>query len=344
MTLNLEVVNPLEFESWDNLIIKSKQYSFFHSLAWAKVLVESYKYKPFYIIVRKNNELSALIPFMEVRSFTGRRGVSLPFSEYSNPIIDGIDPQELLNGIIKFGKKCKWQFLDIHGGEELFPGVAPSTSYYGHLLELAPDPNRTFLKFRDSTRRNIKKATELGVTIQMSSSLQSMHQFHHLHCLTRKRHKLPSQPFYFFKKIHENIISKKLGYIFKASFQNQIIGASIFFHFGNKVIFKFGASDLEYQHLRMNNLIMWEAIKWYAGNGYDSLFLGRTNIDQDGLRRFKSGWGTDEFVIKYFKYDLANNSIAIRTNKFDLVSHLVFSKMPVLASRALGALLYKYFG
>jgi hypothetical protein len=344
VTLNLEIINPLEFESWDNLVIKSKQYSFFHSLAWAKVLFESYKYKPFYLIVRKNNELSTLIPFMEVRSFTGRRGVSLPFSDYCNPIIDGIDPQELLNGVVEFGKKCKWQYLDIHGGEELFPGIDPSTRYYGHLLELEPDPNQILLKFRDNTRRNINKAVRSGVTIQMSNSLLSMHQFHHLHCLTRKRHKLPSQPFYFLKKIHENIISKNLGCIFTASFQNKIIGASVFFHFGNKVIFKFGASDMKYQRLRMNNLIMWEAIKWYAGNGYDSLFFGRTNIDQDGLRRFKSGWCTKEYVMKYFKYDLANDSIAISTNKFDSVIHLVFSKMPILASRVLGSLLYKYFG
>jgi len=345
VTLDLEIVNPLEIKSWDNLVTKSKQYSFFHSLAWAKVLLESYKYKPFYLIIRNNRELLALIPFMEIySSFTGRRGVSLPFSDYCNPIIDGINPQELLNSTIEFGKKSKWKYLDIHGGEELFQGIAPSTRYYGHLLELAPNFNQILLKFRNSTRRNIKKATKLGVTIQMSKSLLSMHQFHHLHCLTRKRHKLPSQPFYFFKKIHENIISKNTGFIFKASFQNKIIGAAVFFHFGNKVIFKFGASNMKYQHLRMNNLIMWEAIKWYAGNGYDSLCFGRTNIDQEGLRRFKSGWGTKENVMKYFKYDLTNDSIKISTSKFDSVIQLVFSKMPILASRVIGSLLYKHFG
>jgi len=344
VTLNLEIINPLEFESWDKLVTTSKQYSFFHSLAWAKVLFESYKYKPFYLVIRNNKELSTLMPFMEVRSFTGRRGVSLPFSDYCNPIIGGIDTQELLNSTIEFGKKCKWQYLDIHGGEELFQGIDPSARYYGHLLEFAPDPDQILLKFRDSTRRNINKSSRSGVTIQKSNSLLSMYQFHHLHCLTRKRHKLPSQPFYFFKRIHENIISKNLGFIFKASFQNKIIGASVFFHFGNKVIFKFGASDIKYQGLRMNNLIMWEAIKWYAGNGYDSLFLGRTNIDQDGLRRFKSGWGTKEYIMKYFKYDLTNDSIKISTNQFDSVIQLVFSKMPILASRVLGSLLYKYFG
>jgi hypothetical protein len=346
MTLDFEIVNPLEFESWDNLVIKSKQYSFFHSLAWTKVLFESYKYKPFYLIVRNNKELLALIPFMEVcSSFTGRRGVSLPFSDYCNPIIkDGIDAQELLNSMIEVGKKSKWQYLDIHGGENLFQGIDPSKRYYGHLLELAPDSNQILLKFRNSTRRNIKKAIKLGVTIQMSNSLLSIYQFYHLHCLTRKRHKLPSQPFYFFKKIHENIISKNLGFIFKASFQNKIIGASVFFHFGNKVIFKYGASDMKYQRLRMNNLIMWEAIKWYVSNGYDSLCFGRTNIDQDGLRRFKLGWGTKEYVMGYFKYDLANDSIKISTSKFGSVTQLVFSKMPILASRVLGSVLYKHFG
>ncbi|MFO7560828.1 MAG: GNAT family N-acetyltransferase [Desulfobacterales bacterium] len=281
---------------------------------------------------------------MEVCSFRGRRGVSLPFSDYCNPIIGSTDPQELLNSAIEFGKKAKWRYLDIHGGEELFQGANPSTKYYGHLLELESDPNQIFLKFRDSTRRNIRKAARSDLTIQMSNSLLSMRQFHHLHCLTRKRHNLPSQPFYFFNKIHKNILSKNLGFIFKASFQNKIIGASVFFHFGEKVIFKFGASDIKYQHLRMNNLIMWEAIKWYADNGYESLFFGRTNIGQEGLRRFKSGWSAREYVMKYFKYDLADDSIIISKDNFNSVIQLVFSKMPISASRVLGALLYKYFG
>jgi len=182
----------------------------------------------------------------------------------------------------------------MHGGEIFFQGKNSSREYYGHLLELKAEPDNIFKRFRDSNRRSIKKAVKSGVEIQQSNSLQSMRDFYRLHCLTRKRHELPVQPFLFFKKVHEHIISKKSGFIVKAIYHDKAVGAAVFFHFGKRAMFKFGASDLKYQHLRMNNLIMWEAIKWYANNGYENFCFGRTDMENVGLRQFKQGWGAKE--------------------------------------------------
>jgi len=347
MTLEIENINPLAHAQWDKLILESNLYSFFHSYAWIKVLWESYGYKPHFFILKSKRELSALLPFMEVNSrFTGRRGVSLPFSDYCDPIIrEEIVARRLLEHAIDFGKTSYWKYLDMHGGEILFQGKNPSGEYYGHLLDLKDEPDKMLKQFRGSTRRSIKKAVKSGVEIHKSNSLQSMQDFHRLHCLTRKRHELPAQPFHFFKKIHEHIISKKSGFVIKASCCNKIVGAAVFFHFGKKALFKFGASDLKFQHLRMNNLIMWEAIKWYAKNGYESFCFGRTDMENLGLRQFKQGWGTKEYRIKYFKYDLNTDSLTRpNTDNMDLMLHLVFSRMPIPISRILGAFLYKHFG
>ena len=100
---------------------------------------------------------------------------------------------------------------------------------------------------------------------------------------------------------------------------------------------------MKYQRLRMNDLIMWEAIKWYSGKGYKSFCFGRTGIGHEGLRRFKLGWGTKEYIIKYFKYDLENDSIKIRSDRFNSVTQTLFSKMPIPVSRAVGTLLYRHF-
>jgi len=347
MSLEIKIINPLDDDQWDNLIIESNQYSFFHSHAWIKVLRESYGYTPYFFILRNKGEFSALLPFMEVNScYSGRRGVSLPFSDYCDPIIRGqISPQNLLKRAISFGKTFKWKYLDMHGGEIFFQGKNSSREYYGHLLELNAEPDNILKQFRDSNKRSIKKAVKSGVEIHQSNSLHSMQDFYRLHCLTRKRHELPAQPFQFFKKIHEHIISKKSGFIIKASFRNKIVGAAVFFHFGKKAMFKFGASDLRYQHLRMNNLIMWEAIKWYANNGYENFCFGRTDMENLGLRQFKQGWGTKEYGIKYFKYDLkADSLIKYNTDNINFMIRLVFRKMPIPISQILGAFLYRHFG
>ena len=238
MPFEIEIINPLDDDQWDDLIIESNQYSFFHSYEWIKVLRESYGYTPYFFILKNKGEFLALLPFMEVNSrYSGRRGVSLPFSDYCEPIIRGeIFVQRLLERTIGFGKSSNWKFLDMHGGKIFFPGKNSSREYYGHLLELKAEPDNIIKRFRDSNRRSIKKAVKSGVEIQQSNSLQSMRDFYRLHCLTRKRHQLPVQPFHFFKKVHEHIISKKSGFVIKASFRNKIIGAAVFFHFGKKAM------------------------------------------------------------------------------------------------------------
>ena len=71
--MHLQILNPLTYPNWDELLLTHEDYSFFHTTAWARVLHESYGYKPLYFTAIENGRLSALIPVMEVNSFiTGK--------------------------------------------------------------------------------------------------------------------------------------------------------------------------------------------------------------------------------------------------------------------------------
>jgi Acetyltransferase (GNAT) domain len=81
-----------------------------------------------------------------------------------------------------------------------------------------------------------------------------------------------------------------------------------FFHTKTKAVYKFGASDEKHQDLRGNNLLMWNAIRFLAQNGIEALHFGRTSHENQGLRRFKRGWGTVEETIEYFRFGRAENN------------------------------------
>ena len=215
---------------------------------------------------------------MEVDSFlTGKRGVSLPFTDYCEPIVsDGITFQELLNFVLEEGKERNWKYLELRSFKNLSPSDLQSFTYLGHTLNLSDKENETFSNFRDSTKRNIKKATKEGVEVNINYSSESVREFYRLNCMTRKQHGLPPQPYLFFKKVYDHIICKNMGFVVLASFHDKPIAGGVYFHFGEKTVYKYGASDLNYQNLRANNLVMWEAIKWYSQNGYKSLCFGRT--------------------------------------------------------------------
>jgi hypothetical protein len=346
MTVKLEVLNPLKFDDWDELLLTSESYSFFHTSLWAKVLCESYKYRPLYFTAIDNRRLSALMPVMEINSLlTGRRGVSLPFTDYCQPIIsDKFDSQAIIGGLIGYGKKAGWKYIEWRGDGGCFRSVTPYSFYFGHSLDLTRNEKEILFTFRDSTKRNIRKAIKEGVKANIFNSLESIKEFYKLNCMTRKHHGLPPQPYGFFKKVYDHIINKSLGFVVLASFQDKPVAGAVFFHFGRKAVYKYGASDMDYQDLRANNLVMWEAIKWYSQNEYKSFCFGRTDPENQGLIQFKSGWGTTEQQINYYRYDLEKDSFVSGSSKVSGFHNKIFRNIPIPLLNMIGSILYKHVG
>jgi len=343
MKLELEILNPLNFTDWDKLVLSTQDYSFFHSSAWAKVLYESYGYKPLYFTLINKNVLSATIPLMEARNLlTGKRGVSLPFSDYIEPIISSNIPfEDVFNYIALYGKQKKWKYSELRSDNNFLQKMTPFSYYYLHTLDLSGVEDKIFSKFRNSTKRNIRKANDSGVSVKISNSFNAIKKYYCMHCMTRKKNGLPPQPFYFFKKIYKHIISKNMGFVVLSSYCNKTIAGAVFFHYGNKAIYKYGASDKAYQSLRANNLVMWEAIKYYAKNGYTIFSFVRTNPDNKGLLQFKRGWGTKEEVIHYYKYDLTEDCFMEEQNQTKS-SYSFFKMMPLPILKLTGRLLYRH--
>lgn len=344
--MKLDIINPLDCPRWDEMILGMKGCSVFHSSSWAKVLQSSYNFKPTYFTLSEKEKLRAVIPVMEVRSIlTGTRGVSLTFADYCEPIVDDPDIFPVLfKHIIDFGRKSGWRHLELRGGQEFLAHQPTSARYLGHTLELRAGEQELFARFRSSTRRNIQKASQEGVETRLCTSIQAVREFYELHCMTRKRHGLPPQPFHFFSNIHEFIISQDHGFVLLASHQGKNVAGAVYFHFGDSALYKYGASDEGYQHLRANNLVMWNAIKWYALNRYASFCFGRTDYDNKGLRQFKTGWGATEKDICYYKYDIRQEAFTGYEPGNNIPGKILFSKMPDSILKGIGSVLYKHMG
>jgi hypothetical protein len=184
----------------------------------------------------------------------------------------------------------------------------------------------------------------MGLEIKLSHSFDSLKAFYKLNCYTRKKHGLPPQPFAFFNEIFDQIVSTKNGMVVLATKNNQILAGAIFFHFGRKAVFKYGASNQQFLHLRPNNLIMCEAIKWYAKNGYQFLSFGRTSPGNHGLRRYKAGWGTEEQMVNYYRYNLIREEFEAHNGiSFDWLNK-IFKRLPIPILRAIGSVLYSHMG
>jgi hypothetical protein len=344
--MGFDIINPLELPNWDDLVLATGKASFFHSVAWARVLHDSYGYKPLYFTTFENGNLVSLMPVMEVKSWlTGKRGVSLPFTDFCDSFAqNGKAFQEGVEEVEKYGGNQHWKTLEWRGNGEYFVAASPCASYFTHSLELSCPEDQMFERFKSNTRRNIQKAVKEGVRIEIGNSLIAMETYYTLHCRTRKNHGLPPQPFSFFKKIHEHAVSSGKGFTALAFIKDLCVAGAVFLHFGNMAIYKFGASDKAHQHVRPNNLVMWEAIRECARRGCRQLSFGRTDPDNEGLLQFKRGWGTTESELHCYRYDLKKKSFVTQSMGVKGFYNSIFGMMPVPVLRVLGAALYKHLG
>lgn len=340
------LINPAEQENWNSLLLATPGYSFFHTANWADVLRRSYNYQPLYLSEKKADALECLLPIMEVASpLTGKRGVCLPFTDICTPLASSAQQfQGLFDQAAALGRKRHWKYLEIRGGEEHLSSEKPSQVFWGHELDLSSGYQKLFSGLRDSTRRNIKKAQSEKVEVNISDTLAAVKEFCRLNVMTRKEHGLPPQPYRFFQHLYDRVIAKSMGFVAIASVSDRIIAANVYLHFGNEVIYKYGASDKQYQHLRANNLVMWEAIKWSCDRGFGKMTFGRTEPEHKGLMQFKAGWGARPYQIVYYKYDLRGNMFVAESSSVHTVMKNIFSKLPGPILKTLGRILYRHMG
>ncbi len=307
--MGFEFIDPLSFPGWDDLVLTAENHSFFHSSAWIRVLCEAYGYRPSFFATTCDGKPSTVIALLEVDSFlTGRRGVSLPFSDYCEPLVFGKSTLWSIPGdLIDAAKKAGWKHLDLRGQSLFPPGVPVWSRYACHRLKIA-NAKELPSTLHKNTIRNLKRAKASGLNLEVLDSFEGMREYYGLHCLTRKRQGAPPQPFYFFRKIHEHIFSRGKGRVILARYRGKAVAGAVFFHFGQKAMYKYGALDMNFGRLGASAAVMWEAINRYADEGYDSFCFGRTDLDNEGLRRFKRGFGAEEYFLDYRRFDLSKNS------------------------------------
>jgi len=343
-SLNAILMNPLVDRKWEDAISTHPDATIFHSTAWARVLVDTYGHRPCYVQMSFNGSLLALVPMMEVQSvLTTSRGLCLPFSDYCAPLTFSTFGHELVaQKLQQIARERRWSYFELRG-PSIVPIDAPASEfYYGHFLDLRIGPEALASNFSSSVQRAVRKAQRSGLSVSIQSSTAAMAQFYKLHVRTRRRHGVPPQPRSFFINIQRHLISAGLGFIVLVECQRGPIAAAIFFKLRRHAVYKFGASDDRLQELRPNNLAMFEAIRYLAEGGAEVLHLGRTDTENQGLRRFKLSWGATEETIGYARFDTASASWKHSCDRRSTFHKRIFRALPASLNRLAGAIIYPH--
>ena len=343
-SLSASLMNPLVDREWDDAISAHPDATIFHSTAWARVLVDTYGHRPCYVQISLNGGLLALVPMMEVQSvLTRSRGICLPFSDYCAPLtFSGFGHELVTQKLQQIAHERCWSYFELRSHSIVPVNTPASESYYGHFLDLRIGPEALISNFSSSVKRAVRKAQRSGLNVSIQSSPDAMAQFYELHVRTRRRHGVPPQPRSFFINIQRHLLNPGFGFIVLVECQKDPIAAAIFFRLGRHAIYKFGASDERLQELRANNLAMFEGIRYLVEGGAETLHFGRTDKENEGLRRFKLSWGATEETLDYVRFDTSSGAWKHPRDSRSTSHRRIFRALPASLNRLAGAMIYPH--
>jgi lipid II:glycine glycyltransferase (peptidoglycan interpeptide bridge formation enzyme) len=332
-------------ECWTAFVTSNPRANIFHHPAWINLLAECYGYRPFVVVVRDaSGRISAGLPVMEVNSpLTGRRWVSLPFSDYCAPLCrDDNSLDQLTRELTCLSQESNAPRFEVRWELPVYPGIQSYCHYVLHTLKLDSDAERVRGRLHRMHRQNIGTAEKRGVRIERGEGLEHLQIFYRLQLQTRHRHGMPVQPWRYFKLLGSALFKRGLGFALLAYKDDQCLAAAVVLAWQQTLTAKYAASRADSLSLRPNDLLFWTAIHWGCENGYSLFDMGRTDLSNTGLREFKDRWGAEQVPLTYSI--LSAMPPQPTSGRLMSVMHAVIRHSPLWVCSAMGELLYGHFG
>lgn len=340
-------IDPCCDSRWARFLHGHPRASIFHSVDWLEALRLTYGYKPVvYTTSAPGEELTNGVVFCRVDSLlTGRRLVSLPFSDHCEPLVD--DPQELaflLSNLQVDQRANKWKYLEIRPVTGILRNASADgcRRYYLHTIDLRPDLKELFPRLhKDSIQRRIHKAERQGLRYECGRTDAILEKYYRLSLLTRRRHGVPPQPLEWYRNLCRYMGDAMDIHV--ASQGDRPVASIVTLRFKDKVFYKYGSSNSIYNNLGATPFLLWRAIEAAKATGAQELDLGRSDFDNEGLIAFKDKWASTRTSLVYWRYPHCEG-ISLDNSRIANLAKRVFGLMPKPLLTITGRLLYRHFG
>jgi lipid II:glycine glycyltransferase (peptidoglycan interpeptide bridge formation enzyme) len=300
-------INPLQDSRWRHFLLEHPSASAFHTPSWLEALRRTYGYEPLvFTTSAPGGELTNGLLFCRINSrLTGRRLVSLPFSDHCEPLVDSPkDIEELRCSLEDLLKREHLKHIEVRPASARLEGergFGKAKGFWFHKIDLRPSQDELFRRFhRDCVQRKIRRAQREALTYEAGRSGLLLQQFYHLLVLTRRRQQLLPQPLKWFRNLVDSL-GDRIN-IRVASKDGWPVASILTLHYKDVLVYKYGCSDARFSQCGGIQLLFWQAIRQAKETGLLEFDLGRSDCGDPGLVAFKDRWGSSRSTLTYWRY------------------------------------------
>jgi lipid II:glycine glycyltransferase (peptidoglycan interpeptide bridge formation enzyme) len=284
-----------DWREWDAFVKSHADGSIYHLSAWARVLKRGFGYEARSFAVRDNGgRIVAVVPLFEVRGFTGRRLVAVPFRDRGGVLATGPESERAAlvaarKAISDTGASAVILKSCSAVNEEIAKSEGFSVSRYWVQSVMPLQKGELWQRVGKKNRNMVRQAEKQGLTFEWRGGPEHAGAWHRLHQKTQSRLGVPVFPRALFEAILDE--GRDWARLLLILGPKGPVAGGIFFAFADRYIYGYSASTLAGQEMRANDLMLFEALREAERSGAHSFDFGSDSPKQTSLLAFKEKWG-----------------------------------------------------
>ena len=338
-------LDPATSPRWATFV-ERRESDLFHSPAWLRALASTFGLEfRARVTADETGELENGLVYSRIDDDCGDRRVSLPFSDYCDPLVDGeagwrAVSSELLRSDVPFrlrASRCSYPGRD--------ESLLETDFAFRHTVELDAPLEDIWAGLGASARRAVRRARKAEVVVRPATGRSELRAFYDMHLAVRRdKYRLLAQPFALFESLWEEFIERDRGVLNLARHRDEIVGGVFFLEWRDTLYYKFNASRAGRLDVRPNDLATWTGIEYAHERDLRHLDFGVSDHDQPGLVAYKRKFATREERVRFLSNRAAVPSrTGLASHLGELTRLLTEPGVPASVTERGGELLYRFF-
>ncbi len=321
---------------------KERLSSFNHPM-WIEILSHAYQTKKVYFIAYSNDTICGVL--------SGYIVTSLKFRRTLHTLKDGLVADssvaylKILDYANEFCKKNKINSFLISTGEcELSKSSYDIVVKKSLKIKISKTIDECWDALSKNRRNQVRKVIKQGFCVDKNK--KNLRYFYKIYANSMIDKKVPIHSFNFFETMFKQF--GNLAELITLKKGNNIVAGIVLIRVGDYVYYPFQASDKFFFKYELNNLLIWEAIKYCVSMSIPYLYMGEAT-ENGGVYKFKIRVGGKPFDSFYYtnienfskKLNYSNNEFSFRDSSFKQIKNYIFNLFPLLLLRPLYIFLRK---
>ncbi|MCF6244304.1 MAG: GNAT family N-acetyltransferase [Sulfurovum sp.] len=302
--LKKNALSVIEYEIYKNLYDNSSVSTPFHNISFLEILEKIRKSLVLtYLILYKDNNIIAIMPYFSHRNFLNLSMTSLPYGCYGGFLYKDQYKEEI-SVFLKQNKFISLVSIINSYKDSIYNNLKyfKEKKYSTWVIDTKPSYTDIFQGLHSKTRNQIRKSIKSSINIRDMETIEEVESIVKIYSQLVKKHEIKkpyiNQIFYelFFASLKDNNIIFKI-----AEYEDKIIAYSIFLRNQNQLFYWMNASDSGYAKLNATNGVLNFMLEFASeDDNIEELNLGAIPYDNTGLYHFKNRWNAMERA--YYSY------------------------------------------